>query len=243
MEKRKKMSITIIIISIIAILVLSMILKYEVEGEKNMPFQLSKIIVIGTAKGNEKEDVDNSWILGLEQNNDFYISISKNPNKENQEIIKNVSIENLTIIKAPQKGNIAYYRPVLQDGKLQYTKQEESKIQNELIYMGATGTDIENLKVSNQGGTIRFRISNENIEQYHVNDTSEIIHNGTIFSKTQTTIEQLQFTVSFDIIIQLESDKRYKANYTIKLPNDNLIEKGITSFEKTDFEDVIFKRI
>ena len=102
---------------------------------------------------------------------------------------------------------------------------------------------VENLKVSNQGGTIRFRISNENIEQYHVNDTSEIIHNGTIFSKTQTTIEQLQFTVSFDIIIQLESDKRYKANYTIKLPNDNLIEKGITSFEKTDFEDVIFKRI
>ena len=42
---------------IIFILVAISIMKYEVEGEKNMPFLLSKIMVISTAEGVSKEEV------------------------------------------------------------------------------------------------------------------------------------------------------------------------------------------
>lgn len=242
-NKKIKIGITIGIIIILIVFIACIMLKYEIEGETNMPFQLSKIIVVGTAQGKETEKVENSWIFNLEQNNDIYISISKNQNGKKEEIIKSIIIENFKTTKSPEKGKIAYYKPVLQDNKLQYNKNEENKIQDKLIYLASTKTDVANLKIANQGGTIRFCVSNEDIEQYQANGTSEIIHDGTLFSKTSTTIEQLQFEISFDIIIELESEKTYKGNIKIELPTGNLIEEGKVSFEKTEFNDVIFKRI
>lgn len=58
MEKIKfiKRYITIFIIAIIGIIVASIIVKYNVEGETNMPFQISKIMVISTAVGNNEEE-------------------------------------------------------------------------------------------------------------------------------------------------------------------------------------------
>ena len=67
--------ITVLIATIIALL----ILKYNVEGEDNLPFELSKIMVISTAEGNdiEGEQTENKWNLKLSQNNDIYLEISK----------------------------------------------------------------------------------------------------------------------------------------------------------------------
>ena len=72
--------ITVLIATIIALL----ILKYNVEGEDNLPFELSKIMVISTAEGNdiEGEQTENKWNLKLSQNNDIYLEISKNKNYE-----------------------------------------------------------------------------------------------------------------------------------------------------------------
>ena len=66
--------ITVLIATIIALL----ILKYNVEGEDNLPFELSKIMVISTAEGNdiEGEQTENKWNLKLSQNNDIYLEIS-----------------------------------------------------------------------------------------------------------------------------------------------------------------------
>lgn len=49
-----KMFIVLFVISIIAITVISIIVKYQVEGETNMPFEISKIMVISTAGGIQK---------------------------------------------------------------------------------------------------------------------------------------------------------------------------------------------
>ena len=46
-----KKNIIILLIAIIAIMVVSIILKYHVEGEENPPFQVSKIMVISNAYG------------------------------------------------------------------------------------------------------------------------------------------------------------------------------------------------
>ena len=55
--------ITVLIATIIALL----ILKYNVEGEDNLPFELSKIMVISTAEGNdiEGEQTENKWNLKI----------------------------------------------------------------------------------------------------------------------------------------------------------------------------------
>ena len=60
MEKRKKdkikFAVTFLIIVIAFVFVISIMLKYNVEGEKNVPFNISEIIVISSAEGRPKSE-------------------------------------------------------------------------------------------------------------------------------------------------------------------------------------------
>ena len=58
-----------------------LMVKYNVEGEKNLPLELNKIIIKSTinAQSNASE---NLWDLNLEQNNDIYIYFKKNDKVE-----------------------------------------------------------------------------------------------------------------------------------------------------------------
>lgn len=57
-----------------------LMIKYNVEGEKNLPLELDKVIIKSSinAKSNQSE---NLWDLNLEQDNDIYIYISKKMTK------------------------------------------------------------------------------------------------------------------------------------------------------------------
>ena len=56
-----------------------MMIKYEVEGETNMPFKLSKIVIIGTVEGIETNNQNkNKWNFDICQNNDIYFYIEQN---------------------------------------------------------------------------------------------------------------------------------------------------------------------
>lgn len=53
-EKIKKIvnfCIAIFILSLIVTIIWFLMLKYEVEGESNMPFELSQMVVVSTAEG------------------------------------------------------------------------------------------------------------------------------------------------------------------------------------------------
>ena len=78
---------------------------------------------------------------------------------------------------------------------------------------------------------------------YTSNEQEEIVHDGTILQKLSITSEELKAKVSFDITIKLVSEKQYKATISLELPIDDVVQEGTTSLEKTDMEDVIFKRI
>ena len=58
--------ISIIFISILFIVAV-IILRYQVEGETNMPFQLSKISIISSSEGIDKEVVDSRWAFDVYQ--------------------------------------------------------------------------------------------------------------------------------------------------------------------------------
>ena len=62
-----------------------LMVKYNVEGEKNLPLELNKIIIKSTinAQSNASE---NLWDLNLEQNNDIYIYFKKNDKWQNHDI-------------------------------------------------------------------------------------------------------------------------------------------------------------
>ena len=80
--KDKKIVHICIILGIIAIILIIagiIMLRYQVEGETNLPFELSKMIVISTAESKEIDKVDNlKWNFSINQYNDIYLQFDKN---------------------------------------------------------------------------------------------------------------------------------------------------------------------
>ena len=71
----------ILVIIVVILFVLGVIaLKYNVEGETNMPFNLSKITIISSSEGIDKENLENRWAFDVNQNNDVFLYIEKNEN-------------------------------------------------------------------------------------------------------------------------------------------------------------------
>lgn len=231
--------IIIIILFIIILIAGFFMLRYQVEGEKNPPFILSKIIVVSSAEGKDIETTDAKWNFNLIQNNDFYINIKKNEDYKRSETIKSIKIENIEADKKQSIGNIKNYKPA-QEGL--FNNKEEYVIANNIEYTGSTSSNINNLEIGNQGGTIIFRSSNMDIVTYSTND-DEVKHDGTLLAKAGITAEQINYSIKFDIIIETNRGIKYKGTVNMELPEGNILTDGRGSLEKTDLDDVIFKRI
>jgi len=229
-----------IVILIIAIILL-IILKYDVEGEKNMPFKLSSIILISTAEGyQEKENTDYKWDTEIYQNNDIYLNIEKNKNYKETELIKSIKIENVKITQEPLIGEYKIYRTSSEE-KGVFTYKEEYEIKDKVQYIGGLSTDLSNLKISNQGGTIIIRAVNQTGKRY-ISNEKQLEHNGKLLEKAEISYEQVKAKIEIDLVINLESDISYKGTIELELPTGNIIEEGSSSREIKDMKNIIFKR-
>ncbi|MBO5479528.1 MAG: hypothetical protein J6A04_07670 [Clostridia bacterium] len=244
MEKSKflRKNLVIIIIAIIAIIVGSIIMRYSVEGEENLPFQVSKIMVISNASGIQRQESQYKWDLNVVQNNDIYIDILKNKNYNKEEIIDKVIFSNFEINEKPKKGEVTVYSSASLENGI-YNNEEQYKITDTLEYIGnEEKSDMKNLQISNQGGLILLRVVNENLGTYTSNEDEEIRHDGTLLGKLGLTNEDVTFTISFDLSIELKSDKNYKAKVTLELPKGNLATEGTTNYQISGTEELVFKR-
>lgn len=243
-SKREKIKacIAFMIVTLIVIIAGIIIFKYQIEGETNMPFVLSKINIVSTAEGVENENSEEKWNLNIYQNNDIYFTISKNDNYKEQEKIESVQISDIQIIKNQNVGNIKIYMPNSSEGRL-FTYEQDSVLEKtNLTYKGASKTDTKKLEIGNQGGTIVIRFCNTELGTYISNEDSEMKHDGTMLQKINISNEDLKFSVLFNLIIDLK-DKSYKTAIQIDMPIGNIVEKGTESLEITDTEKYIFKRI
>lgn len=240
--KQKIFHSVIIAVIIIAILCVGgmFILRYQVEGESNMPFKISKISIIESVEGTESQEAEEKWNLNVDENNDIYIYLEKNSAYGKTEIIQSVDIKNININKSKEKGIVALYKPV-QDEKRMFVNKEENEI-TEITYEGDMESNIKEQKISNQGGIIAFRYGINNISQYVSQDAEEIDHSQ-LLKLTDITEDDLKTTLTFDIIISLTSGKKYQAPISIDIPTDEIIEKGTVGIDKTDLNNIIFKRI
>ena len=240
--KQKIFHSVIIAVIIIAILCVGgmFILRYQVEGESNMPFKISKISIIESVEGTESQEAEEKWNLNVDENNDIYIYLEKNSAYGKTEIIQSVDIKNININKSKEKGIVALYKPV-QDEKRMFVNKEENEI-TEIAYEGDMESNIKEQKISNQGGIIAFRYGINDISQYISQDAEEIDHSQ-LLKLTDITEEDLKTILTFDIIINLTSGKKYQAPISIDIPTDEIIEKGTVGIDKTDLNNIIFKRI
>ena len=237
---RIKFWIAISILAIIILLVATIMIRYQVEGDQNMPFNLSKIIVVSTAEGQETEG-ERKWNFNIHQNNDVYIYFDKNENYWGQEKkIESVRIENINITKAPTKGEIKAYMPNSLEGRL-YNYSDEYIVNGALEYKGADESNPQTLEIGENGGRALISFSNVGLEQYSSDEDEEIIHDGTLLKRIDITNEDILFDVSFDLVITVQNAS-YRGNVSLQLPCGNILEEGTSSLEKNDFSDVIFKR-
>ncbi len=237
-----KACLSIALLAVILVIVVTIMMKYNVEGEKNMPFKLSKITIISTAEGIEDSQNDNNvkWKLNILQNNDLYFTISKNENYDKEDIIESVKIENIKIVSEPKVGEIKAYMPNSSDGRI-YQYKDEYVITDKLEYFGSNTNNAKTLEIGNQGGNILMSFTNNGIGTYESNDDDTIKHDGSLISKLGKTKEDLNFSVSFDLVIKV-TNKSYRTNINLDLPCGDIIQEGTSTYEITDTDKFIFKR-
>lgn len=236
---KKVLHICIILTILVAIgfVALVIILRYDENGESNMPFEVSKITVISTSDAQDVEDSENRWNERILQNNDIYIDIKKNDNYDKTEIIEKIVLNNFKVIEEPLKGGLVIYRPSTNE-----LKTFENSIEfeaSEIVITGGQSTDIQNLQISNQGGRIAFRCSNEFLGSYISNEEEELDYSK-LLEKMGISYEDLKAKISFDIEIFLEDKKSFRATIDVDIPVEGVVADK-SSKEITDIE-AIFKR-
>lgn len=228
------------VIAIILMVVVSIIIKYNVEGEKELPFSISKILLVSTINGKVNDDPNNIWNINVKQVNDIYMYIDKT--METDETIKEIKFENFVITKSPQKGKVKLLRPTGELDKL-YDYSEQDYINDSLTYTGASIDDLKSLEIANTGGMLGFRFSLEELGDFISNENQEVTYDGKLLSNLGIKIEEIKFNISFDILITTSDDITYKGTLNLDMPLDSVIEEGSSSKEITDFSSVVFKRI
>lgn len=240
--KLKILRISLIIIIVVAIVfsIVVITLKYNVEGEINLPFRITKIIMVSSSGGTEEQERDNMWDIEVSQNNDIYLYIEKNDNYGRTEIIDNIKLDNFQIKKDFEIGETNIYNPS-EEGKEIFINMENNKT-SKITYTGELESDVKKKKISNQGGLVVFRYANDKIGTYSSNEVEEVNYD-TLLSNIGVTNEQLKGSISFDITIELISKKVYKATATLELPVGDVVSNGTTNLEITDLRDIVFKRV
>lgn len=228
------------IIAILLMIVISIIIKYDVEGEKELPFSISKILLVSTINGKVNDDPNNIWNINVEQVNDVYMYIDKT--MDNDETIKEIKFENFVVNKAPQKGQIKLLRPTGELDKL-YDYSEQDYLKDSITYTGASIDDLKSLEISNTGGMVGFRFALKDLGDFISNENQEVTYDGKLLSNLGIKIEEIKFNVSFDILITTSDDVTYKGTLNLDMPLDSVIDEGSSSKEITDFSSVVFKRI
>ena len=211
----------LVIISVIIVMLLFIlgmtILKYNVEGETNMPFKITKISIISTGEGKDKQSENNKWAFDINQNNDIYIYIEKNENYTKTETIKRILLDNFNIEKQKEIGEVKIYKPDSTSEEQIFTAKEENVV-NSIEYIGNTESKFKDLKISNQGDLIAFRYTNANIASYE-NNEEEFINHSELIKKANLTNEDLKCSISFDLTIRYAS-RRYNRKWNRKYRNN-----------------------
>ncbi|MCL2382763.1 MAG: hypothetical protein FWC79_00935, partial [Oscillospiraceae bacterium] len=96
--------IAIAIATILAIVGLIM-LRYSVEGERDLPFEIKSILIVSTVEGGSGErDEEEQWFIELFQINDIFFEIAKNESHRREDTIRSIVFENIRIETYNDKG-------------------------------------------------------------------------------------------------------------------------------------------
>ncbi len=230
-------------VMILLAIVVVLLLKYNVEGETNLPFELKNILLISTADAEENDNPDKRWDLSILQNNDIYLEVKKNNKYRGNEELKNIVIQNIQYDTKPEVGTPCIFKPS-KEGDFTYIYTDENKVDDGTLEYTVTGSNnIKNMELASNGGIITFSSCSTNLAQYQSDDDTEIKYDGSLLEKSNISESQLKYRLSFDVVIETVSGKKYKATVSLDLPLDNITKGGTVKKEIKEKDKIIFKRI
>ena len=216
-------------------------LKYDVQGEKNLPFELTKINIISSAKEETLKDENDNWIMKILQNNDIYFYIDKNENNKKKNVIDKIVFDNFRITSEDDEGKINVYRPT-DDEIITYKYTDEYKA-DEIIYKGSQVTSTKFMEINNQGGMVEFSVANIELGNYPIEQEQTLSADGSLLKLINKTYDDVKFTIIFDMYIVVENENTYMTTITFDLPGGDITKEGVVTIEDTELEDIVFKRI
>ena len=243
MKKYVKKILFGLFIALVLFIALMIVINYNEEGEKVLPFKLSKIVIVSTINGNSKTGSDTIWDIDLNQINDFYISVAPENNTNNKETIKSITLKNFKINPQDVAGNKKILIPTGELGATLYSNSEENYIDSEIIIDGGAIDDLKSKQIGNMGGTIAFRYELENIGNFKGNDETEIKYDASILQKIGLDVQKLNTEIGFDLLIKTSKNISYKGNIKLQTPVGNLSENASSEKVIEDFNNVVFKRV
>ena len=234
------------IIIFLLILILSttffIMYKYYVEGEKNMPFNITNMVMVSSAQTENIRINENVVEADVIQKNDIYIAIEKNKNYSKEDAIKKIIFNNFQIINSPKIGEVKFYRTAQTENIFEYTADYE--IKESVEYSGSKETNIyiENMTIANQGGLLELSIVLKDLGNVNYLENDDIIKDGTILKKLNINNEDIKTTISFDMIMELVGGNTFKTTIKLELPAGDIISEGVITNE-VGLDKLVYKRI
>lgn len=228
--------IVVLVIAVIAVV----LLKYHVEGEKDMPYVLKEIDIVSTATGKNEITEESKWNVMVSQNTDVYIEVERNSEYKSNENISSIKIQNMQIAALGKYTPKAYIPSKNGDNIFEYI--EENLAPEVIEYNVENVKDVKKMAITSESGIIAISFAINNIGAYVGND-DKMVYDGTLLRKLGITNDDISCEVKFNLIIETESNKRYQTEIKLNIPGGDLTEEGIIKIKDTELEEVVFKRI
>lgn len=233
----------IIALTIFVILLIAgfIMLKYDVQGETNLPFNLAKINIISTAKEETVKNEEEKWQMNILQNNDIYFYIEKNNDYKKDVVIEKIIFDNFNIIEENNLGEVKVYKPSEDESDV-YKYKVDYEVSS-VEYKGSLVTNNKFLEINNQGGIAEFSIANINLGSHPIDQEQTLSADGSLLNLINANYEDLKFSISFDMTIVVENENTYKTQIVLDLPVGDITQEGVCTKEDSELKDVVFKRI
>ena len=218
---------------IVFVLIIVVVYIIGVYGRSDIPvFEIKDVYVKLSANANYLDDnMGQNWNLNIYQTNDIYIKFGHKDNihvqNEQDKILKQVYIDNIEIVNLPKLGSGISVYTISKNKEKIFEYTSEYMVKDKIEYtVVPNNSDIYNLEVNSTNGQVAISFVNNNVLEYVYNGLNEIKFDGTLFKNANVSLEDVQFTVSFNMNFVTETDKKYVYNIKMILPYGDMIESG-----------------
>ena len=222
-------------------------MKKESDVSLYSPFSINKIVYFSTANAESSINQNSSFTINnLYQITDIAIFINNNANGiyTNENTLKKVTLSDIKFNLSPSSGEPNLYYKNLNDfAKNVYDNNQ--KITESIVFDTTSENEIDYsspVLYNNTANPITLCYVNSNIiTNYTLADTiSNLSYNGNLLKQCNITLNSIACKVSFDIIIENNSDETYTCPICLNIPlsteNSTLYDGSLTLTDKVNYK-------